>query len=449
MRTTIRVLSFAASAILVFCQWAPAANYQNTVLSLNPSHYWQLNETEEGAVIDSVGGLNGVHAGFIDGGIIDGEVGAPGPGRDPDGNGEDLIGLGDGNLAFAANNISSIDLGPGSALAANTMTLSAWFYQDGSEGGDRLWTNNQTDPNTSFQIAFGGGFGDVAASLVVGLNPAMNGFPSDGSLPSGPNVGNFHLPDSTYPTKDGSWHHIVASRNGNNIEDVLLVIDGIHFDVDTWADSTDTWGTTGSNSHIATRTPGDGGGAQQALNGRVDEVAIWLGRQLTVQESIDLYNSAFTEGNDSPGDFDGNGAYECADIDLLMGEIAAGTNSGSFDLTGDGNVDLADRDEWLAEAATANGLSSPYLLGDANLSGSVDVSDFNIWNMNKFTNSTDWCAGNFNGDMAIDVSDFNIWNMAKFTSSDDDVSVVPEPSAFGLLVLASIACMGFRRRFQR
>ena len=429
---------------IVMFGFANAENYQNTVLSLNPSHYWQLDETEEGTVVDSVGGLNGVHAGFIDGGILDGEVGAPGPGFDPDGNGEGLIGLGADNVAFAANNISSIDLGPGDALAANTMTVSAWFYQDGSEGGDRLWTNNQTDPNTSFQIAFGGGFGDTAASLVIGLNPAMNGFPSDGSLPSGPNVGNFHLPDSLVPTKDAEWHHIVASRNGNNIEDVIVVIDGVHYDVDTWADSTDTWGTTGTNSHIATRTPGDGGAAMQALNGRVDEVAIWLDRQLSVDEAIALYNSAFTEGNDSPGDFDGNGAYECSDIDMLMGEIANGTNGSSFDLTGDGNVDNADRDAWLAEAATANGLASPYKLGDADLSGSVDVSDFNIWNMNKFTTTSAWCSGEFTGDGSVDVSDFNEWNGNKFTSSD--VSTVPEPSGLAMLLLAGFSFIRWSRR---
>jgi hypothetical protein len=112
------------------------------------------------------------------------------------------------------------------------------------------------------------------------------------------------------PVKDNQWHHIVASRNGNNIEDVIVVIDGVYYGPDQWSDSTDTWGTTGSNAQIATRTPGDGGGSQQALNGPVDEVAVWLNRQLTVAEAIGLYQAAIG----SPGDFNGDGVVDGADF---------------------------------------------------------------------------------------------------------------------------------------
>jgi Concanavalin A-like lectin/glucanases superfamily len=256
------------------------ADYDAAVLALNPSHYWRLNETAEGMAVDSVGGLNGTHQGTFGEGF--GQIGVLGP---------PVPGLEPSNLAFGANNFASVGLGPGTALAASTMTFAGWFLENGSEGGDRLWTNNQTDPNTSFQIFFGGGFGDVAASIGIGLNPAVNGFPAEG-LPAGSGVGNFHIPDSTVPVKNGVWHHIVASRNGNNIENVIVVIDGVNYDVTTWRDSTDTWGTTGSDAQIATRTPPDGGPAQQALNGPVDEVAIWLNRQLTVAESIALYQAA-------------------------------------------------------------------------------------------------------------------------------------------------------------
>ncbi len=48
----------------------------------------------------------------------------------------------------------------------------------------------------------------------------------------------------------------------------------------------------------------------------------------------------------------------------------------------------------------------------------VDVSDFNVWNSNKFTSVAAWCAGDFNADGAVDVSDFNIWNANKFTAAD-------------------------------
>ena len=92
------------------------------------------------------------------------------------------------------------------------------------------------------------------------------------------------------------------------------------------------------------------------------------------------------------GDFDNDGDYSCADVDLMVAEIAAGTNSAGFDLTGDGAVDGADLTAWLAEAGAAELPSgNPYQLGDANLDGVVDVSDFNVWNAAKFTSNAAWC----------------------------------------------------------
>ncbi len=119
------------------------------------------------------------------------------------------------------------------------------------------------------------------------------------------------------------------------------------------------------------------------------------------------------------GDFNGDGNYDCADIDPLMIEIAAGTNDAGFDLTGDGLVDSADRDAWLAEAGAANlGPGRSYLLGDANLNGTVDGEDFLVWNAHKFAASEGWCSGDFNGDGMTDGSDFLLWNANKFQSSD-------------------------------
>lgn len=142
------------------------------------------------------------------------------------------------------------------------------------------------------------------------------------------------------------------------------------------------------------------------------------------------------------GDFNGDGDYDCADIDALVMEIAAGTGGTMFDLTGDGVIDLADLTAWLAEGATANGFGSPYKVGDYNLDGTVDVSDFNIWNGNKFSAGTGWCSGDGNADGVVDVGDFNLWNGNKFTSSD--ISAVPEPSALVLLAMGGL--MFLRRR---
>ena len=145
------------------------------------------------------------------------------------------------------------------------------------------------------------------------------------------------------------------------------------------------------------------------------------------------------------GDFDGNGSYECADVDGLVAAIAGGSTDLAFDLTGDGVVDRADLTAWLAEAGAAE-LSSgnPFRNGDANLNGVIDVSDFNVWNTNKFTNSAAWCLGDFNADGVVDTSDFNLWNMNKFTTSD--VASVPEPDAAFLIALAALVLFAGRAR---
>ncbi len=128
------------------------------------------------------------------------------------------------------------------------------------------------------------------------------------------------------------------------------------------------------------------------------------------------------------GDFNSDGNFDCADVDTLVAEIAAGTNNGGFDLTGDGAVNVDDLNEWLAIAGAANLASgNPYLPGDANLDGVVDTSDFGIWNSHKFTTVAAWCSGDFNADGAVDVSDFNIWTANRFTAADS-LAAVPEPT---------------------
>jgi hypothetical protein len=147
----------------------------------------------------------------------------------------------------------------------------------------------------------------------------------------------------------------------------------------------------------------------------------------------------------SSGDFDSDGDFDCDDIDALVVEIVAGTHQVTFDMTGDNLVDLADRDAWLA-AAGAHNLPSgnPYLHGDANLDGSVDGSDFGVWNANKFTGVAAWCSGDFTADGVVDGSDFGIWNAHKFQSADG-VSAVPEPGVAALLVFALAKGLRLRR----
>ena len=87
-------------------------------------------------------------------------------------------------------------------------------------------------------------------------------------------------------------------------------------------------------------------------------------------------------------------------------------------MTGDNLVDGDDLLAWLAAAGRVNfGVAEALRLGDANLDGFVDVSDFSLWNSNKFTAATAWSAADFNADGVVDVSDFSLWNGNKFTTA--------------------------------
>ena len=141
---------------------------------------------------------------------------------------------------------------------------------------------------------------------------------------------------------------------------------------------------------------------------------------------LSLANSCWSQ----LGDFNQDGSFDCADIDGLTAEIVGGTNNVIYDLTGDGVVNADDGQEWLVLAGAEN-LSSglPYLPGDGNLDGSVDGSDFMIWNSFKFTATPAWCGGDFSFDGVVDVRDFNWWNDFKFQSSglNTNADTGPQP----------------------
>lgn len=118
----------------------------------------------------------------------------------------------------------------------------------------------------------------------------------------------------------------------------------------------------------------------------------------------------------SPADFDQDGDLDCDDINALSTAIATLSSDLRFDLNNDASVGRADLDMWRMLAGETNlGAGRVYPVADANLDGAVDGADFNIWNANKFTLNSQWCAGDFTADGAIDGSDFGLWNANKFT----------------------------------
>jgi Zinc carboxypeptidase len=143
------------------------------------------------------------------------------------------------------------------------------------------------------------------------------------------------------------------------------------------------------------------------------------------------------------GDFNYDQQFNCSDVNKLVNVIVNGTNRAEYDLNRDGVVSSPDLASWLANAGANNlGIGRSYLPGDANLDGSVDGSDFNIWNNSKFTTNASFCSGDFNANGVIDGGDFGLWNAYKFTSSDG--TQVPEPAAGSLLTCCLIGYCGVR-----
>ncbi|MEM7311786.1 MAG: hypothetical protein AAF497_01415 [Planctomycetota bacterium] len=151
---------------------------------------------------------------------------------------------------------------------------------------------------------------------------------------------------------------------------------------------------------------------------RVASESIIAGRLFSTAENSTFGRELVTLSVPISPDFNHDGELNCHDIDQLTSNIASGRYDGEFDLNADGWLDTSDRDEWLKQAgASLLDTQAPFLPSDANLDGSVDVSDFNIWNENRFTTNSAWCSGDFNTDGVIDVEDFNLWNAYKFTAS--------------------------------
>lgn len=144
-----------------------------------------------------------------------------------------------------------------------------------------------------------------------------------------------------------------------------------------------------------------------------------------------------------PGDFDGSGALDVADINALTTETAKGmAAAGSFDLTGDGNVDTADINAWVELANT--------WIGDANLDGEFNSGDLvAVFTAGKFETgqAAVWSEGDWDGSGAFDSGDF----VAAFTGGGFEqgpraaAAAVPEPSSM-LLLASGWGALAFRRR---
>ena len=124
------------------------------------------------------------------------------------------------------------------------------------------------------------------------------------------------------------------------------------------------------------------------------------------------------------------------DGEMLLGQYASGLTPDAFgDVEYGGTGGNGDQDHGPYRTSVT---FAHVLPGDANLDGFVDVTDFNRWSENKFSNDgrfIGWGKGDFNTDGVVDVSDFNIWNDHKFTASNPPTAVPESVTGMWLVVM--------------
>ncbi len=372
--------------------------YSDAVQALNPTHYYRLDETTIGTVTD-IGSapIHGQHEGnglaapdevpLL--GEITGYPGVPGPNAVYKYNPETmelttipLPGFDASNRALFTNNGLAVNLGPALGpqgenwFAHTTMTVATWFkvpnvdalgepnpgvqetqFGVSTGGGDRLWTNNFPSQDLPTDSLLNTSDVDDLGHLQIDLGAGANLVISIDDRFSEPLKSNYQIPHrdnhpgpfgpagegSGLAVKDGSWHHIVVSRNGDDIMNTIVVVDGELITTDRYADSTDSWGITEPfDARIGTRTtaPHD-----QTFNGWIDEMAIWIGRALTVDEAISMWNAAAGLTPSLGGDFDADGDVDGNDFLVWQQGVGSTYDAG----------DLAD---WKANYGAGPGLSA-------------------------------------------------------------------------------------------
>ena len=97
----------------------------------------------------------------------------------------------------------------------------------------------------------------------------------------------------------------------------------------------------------------------------------------------------------------------------------------------------------LADDGLSLEINLPLLLGDYNHDGLVDAADFSVWRDALGSTSNLTADGNNNG--IIDAGDFDVW-VTNFGRSADLAVRIPEPSSYGMLIVAAPLLGLLRRR---
>jgi hypothetical protein len=180
---------------------------------------------------------------------------------------------------------------------------------------------------------------------------------------------------------------------------------------------------------------------QEAWAGFLSDVRLW-DHALTQQEIQDAMAGSAAE----PGDFDENGALDVVDVNLLLADITANTNTAKFDLNNDQAVNPDDLTIWVRDLKKT-------WFGDADLNGEFTSGDLvSVFTVGKYETGqpATWDQGDWTGNGVFDSGDF----VTAFTDGGYElgpraaVASVPEPASV-LLLVAGLFAFGRRRRAGR
>lgn len=260
---------------------AGTTRYADAVKALNPDAYFRLNEAA-GATV----GMPLVNEGSLN--LPDATWGLPGygltaPTSGVEGpipwhriNAEHLSGLEDENTAAQFNAIEGKDgadmlnLGSNpSALDQENVTWSMMFKTTQSAEYTRVMVTPPSFANPFFLIMGSGGKIQLCTNK------------------QDPEAGMYDYAQATLGVNDGLWHHLVAVRNGDDMADAELYLDGMKIDL-TPIHSTGGWSDSFS-FRIGTRGTGSGN-----YIGWLDEIAIW-NRSLSEEDALGLFQAVVPE----------------------------------------------------------------------------------------------------------------------------------------------------------